>query len=92
MAKQNRNYPVEDSEVVNIDAERQNVQRPAKSIKGTVSCEKLRIRKEPSSDAEVLTIIEQGTTLSVQFTDDNNWFRVKSGNTVGFVMAEFVNI
>ena len=62
--------------------------------KATVQTGGLRIRREPSEQAEVLTAAAQGQQLTVDTaaTPADGWVAVKSGDTTGYVSAQYVEV
>lgn len=49
----------------------------------------LRVRKAPSTDAEVPRMIERGCEFDVDGEPENGWYHI-SGDYPGYVMAELV--
>ena len=47
------------------------------------------LRKEPSTDSEIIKLISKGTELS-KYSEENGWAKVKVGDAVGYVSAEFL--
>lgn len=62
--------------------------------KATVQTGGLRIRREPSEQAEVLTAAAQGQqfTVDTAATPADGWVAVKSGDTTGYVSAQYVEV
>ncbi len=62
--------------------------------KATVQTGGLRIRREPSEQAEVLTAAAQGQqfTVDTAVTPADGWVAVKSGDTTGYVSAQYVEV
>lgn len=60
----------------------------------TVHADTLYIRKETSTESEVLDAVSDGTYLSVidESTADQGWVKVDKNGTVGFVSTEFITI
>lgn len=80
-----KNNPFEAS---NNDVENNNVQKPTQ--KGTVvKCDSLRIRKRPSTKAEVIGLLKNGEQVEVELVKEG-WATLANGK--GFVMAEYLNI
>lgn len=47
------------------------------------------LRKEPSTDSEIIKLLSKGTELS-KYAEENGWAKVKVGEDVGYVSAEFL--
>lgn len=47
------------------------------------------LRKEPNTDSEIIKLISKGTELS-KYAEENGWAKVKVGEDVGYVSAEFL--
>ena len=47
------------------------------------------LRKEPSTDSEIIKLISKGTELS-KYSEENGWAKVKVGEDIGYVSAEFL--
>ncbi len=58
----------------------------------TIETETLRVRKEPSADAEVIGLMTQDDELYIIEVLDDNWISVEYDDDVGYVSSEFVNI
>lgn len=58
----------------------------------TIRTDALRIRKEPSTDAEVHGLIAQDDALDVIEVLNDEWISVDYNDETGYVSAEFVNI
>ena len=57
----------------------------------TVLADTLRLRKEPSQDAETLELLEGGTTL--EFIEvDGDWYKVKYKDAEGYVSKDYVRV
>lgn len=84
-----KNNPFEAS---NNDVKNNNVQKPEKkpAQKGVViKCDSLRIRKRPSTKAEVIGLLKNGEQVEVELVKEG-WATLTNGK--GFVMAEYLNI
>lgn len=79
---------VEASEVTAAPAvEKTNV----KYVK-VVKCDKLRVRKEASVDAEVLAIVEKDTQLIFKNKTDGVWSHIQTlTGKDGYVMSEYIS-
>lgn len=60
-------------------------------MKGTVICELLNMRKTPEKGENVLTVLEQGTELTVLDIADE-WLKVIANDRDGYVMKDFVDL
>lgn len=49
----------------------------------------LNLRKEPTTDSEIIKVIPKGTEL-LKYSEENGWAKVKCGEDVGYVSAEFL--
>ena len=47
------------------------------------------LRKEPNTDSEIIKLLSKGTELS-KYSEENGWAKVKVGEDVGYVSAEFL--
>jgi len=47
------------------------------------------LRKEPNTDSEIIKLISKGTELS-KYSEENGWAKVKVGEDIGYVSAEFL--
>ncbi len=47
------------------------------------------LRKEPNTDSEIIKVISKGTELK-KYSEENGWAKVKAGEDVGYVSAEFL--
>lgn len=67
---------------------------PAKPVKGkVVGCERLRVRKLPNSDSEVLCVIPEGTKVLID-TDKStvNWYAVSTAAGLnGYCMKKYIS-
>lgn len=49
----------------------------------------LNLRQEPTTDSEIIKVIPKGTEL-LKYSEENGWAKVKTGEDVGYVSAEFL--
>ena len=49
----------------------------------------LNLRKEPNTDSEIIKVIPRGTELK-KYAEENGWAKVKVGDDIGYVSAEFL--
>ena len=75
---------MKDAEVKNNAAEKDN----AAVKEGVVNCDKLRVRKGPSTDAEILSYLKKGDKVVIESEDDKDFYKIAAG----FVMKEFVSL
>lgn len=47
------------------------------------------LRKEPNTDCEIIKVIARGTEIQ-KYSEENGWAKVKVGEDVGYVSAEFL--
>lgn len=59
-----------------------------------VKCEKLNVRKEPASDAEVLTTIPKGAELQIDISESTeNFYKVCTGAGIeGYCVKDYISI
>ena len=55
---------------------------------GVVNCDKLRVRKGPSTDAEILKYLKKGDEVVIKSEDDKDFYKIAAG----FVMKEFISL
>lgn len=58
----------------------------------TIETETLRVRREPSADADVIGLMTQDDELYIIEVIDDDWISVEYGDEVGYVSSEFVGI
>lgn len=58
----------------------------------TIDTDALRIRREPSTEAEVFALMAQDDELDVIEVVDDDWISVKYDSQIGYVSAEFVDL
>lgn len=58
---------------------------------GKVTASALRLRKEPSLDAKIVTMIPRGEKVAVVY-EDNEWVKVQADGTEGWVYKEYLDI
>ena len=60
-----------------------------KTVKGkVVNCELLNLRKEPSINSDVITVLKAGTEVVIKNDKDPDWYETPSG----FVMRKYIKI
>lgn len=61
--------------------------------KGTVNCPKLNVRKGPSLNSAIISIISEGDRLEVLKHVNDTWYKVRiSDKGFGFCMKEFITL
>lgn len=63
-----------------------------KRLVATVTCDSLRIRREPSTDSDIIINVQEGEDVEVSSTDFDGWIQVNVDNDMGYVSAEFVEL
>lgn len=58
----------------------------------TIDTDALRIRKEPSTESEIVALMAQDDELDVIEVVSDEWISVKYNNQTGYVSAEFVDL
>lgn len=58
---------------------------------GTVTATSLRVRKEASKDADIITTIQKGKEVEIISTVGDDWYKISYGNTTGYVSAEYID-
>lgn len=76
--------PVEEAAVTEEKEELDDSQ--AVAMKTTTN---VNLRKEPTTDSEIIKVISNGTEL-LKYSEENGWAKVKDGEDIGFVSAEFL--
>ena len=61
-------------------------------VNGVVTSGTLRLRKTMSASAQILAEIPDGTTLSVETTSNNSWFKTSYNNKTGYVTAQYIAV
>ena len=81
---------MKDAEVKGNAAEKDNVaEKDDAAVKtGIVNCDKLRVRKGPSTDAEIISYLKKGDEVLIESEDNKDFYKISAG----FVMKEFVSI
>ena len=64
-----------------------------KTKMGVVTCGKLYLRSEPSTDAKDITVLSKGEELMIVSEDDEEWYGVYTASgQEGFCKKEFIKI
>lgn len=69
------------------------VEAPKKPVYGTVfNCKKLNVRKKPKADADVVTVIDADTKVSISLDESTeDFYKVTlKGGAYGFCKKEFI--
>lgn len=93
--KDEKVVPVENLETMK-DVEKDNAavendtekKEDCKVLMGIVNCDKLRVRKGPSTDAEILKYLKKGDEVVIESEDDKDFYKIAAG----FVMKEFISL
>lgn len=97
MATKNYNKMSEQSKREGVKVVSDQKQSKPKREQGkVVNCGRLNVRKDPNTDAEVLTTIDSGCQITVEECGNNAFYKVlfnQNGNTVnGYCMKDFIEI
>lgn len=57
---------------------------------GEINSNEVRLRKEPSTEAKIITLMEKGKKVEV-LGESNGWYQVKCGNNNGWVLATLID-
>ena len=81
---------VENLETMKDAAEKDNAaEKDDAAVKtGIVNCDKLRVRKGPSTDAEIISYLKKGDEVVIESEDNKDFYKIAEG----FVMKEFVSL
>lgn len=83
-----------DAEVEDVNSE--PVEEAAPATVGVVyKCEKLNLRKKPTKDSDVLTVVPADTEVEIIDIDKSvgkAWYKVSVDGVVGFCMKEYIDI
>lgn len=58
---------------------------------GKVTTDTLRVRKEPSTDASIVTLISINDEVEI-LGEENGWYKIKAGDKVGYVATKYINV
>lgn len=78
----------------NINTAHTETKAPAEKVGTVVNCDKLNIRVKPNKEARILTVMEEGTSLTINpVRSTHNWYSVKlDSGLYGYCMREYVNV
>lgn len=74
-----------DNAAVENDTEKKE---DGKVLIGIVNCDKLRVRKGPSTDAEILKYLKKGEEVVIESEDDKDFYKIAAG----YVMKEYISL
>lgn len=55
----------------------------------TVTAQKVNVRAQPDTDADILAVVRKGSDLTLISSDEDGWLKVSAGGTIGYVSAEY---
>ncbi|MDD7367976.1 MAG: SH3 domain-containing protein, partial [Clostridiales bacterium] len=55
----------------------------------TVTAQKVNVRAQPDTDADILAVVRKGSDLTLISSDEDGWLKVSTGGKVGYVSAEY---
>ena len=55
----------------------------------TVTAQKVNLRAQPDTDADILAVVRKGSDLTLISSDEDGWLKVSVGGNVGYVSAEY---
>ena len=55
----------------------------------TVTAQKVNVRAQPDTDAEILAVVRKGSDLTLISSDEDGWLKVSTGGQIGYVSAEY---
>ena len=56
---------------------------------GEINGNAVRLRKDPSTDSKIITLLEKGKSVEV-ITKENGWYNIKAGNNTGWVAEDLL--
>ena len=59
---------------------------------GIVTTDTLRLREDASTDSSILTLLSINDKVEILGEEKNGWYKVKSGEYVGYVAAQYINV
>lgn len=59
---------------------------------GVVTTDTLRLRKEASTDSSTIALLSINDKVEILEDEQYGWYKVKSGNYVGYVAAQYINV
>lgn len=80
-------------EVVETTVEETMEMRTSSLETGVVTCHSLNVRKEPSTDSEILRIIPKDMEVKILEDVNETWYKVRIPEIkTGFCMKEFIKV
>lgn len=58
---------------------------------GKVTTDTLRVRKEPSTDSSIVTLISINDEVEI-LGEENGWYKIQAGDKVGYVATKYINV
>ena len=55
----------------------------------TVTAQKVNLRAQPDTDADIIAVVRKGSDLTLISSDEDGWLKVSVGGQVGYVSAEY---
>ncbi len=55
----------------------------------TVTAQKVNVRAQPDTDADILAVVRKGSDLTLISSDEDGWLKISVGGKVGYVSAEY---
>lgn len=59
---------------------------------GVVTADTLRLRKEASTDSSTIALLSVNDKVEILGEEEYGWYKVKSGEYVGYVAAKYINV
>lgn len=63
---------------------------PEIAVLGTVTCEKLNMRKQPSTNAEIICVLKEDEVVEIDSCDNKDFYKVTKGKLKGYCMKKFI--
>ena len=58
----------------------------------TVTAKKVNVRAQPDTGADILTVVRQGSELTLLEATDDGWLKVSVGGVTGYVSADYASL
>lgn len=72
--------------------EEQNIKTKKRTKTGVVNCKRLNLRKKPSKESKIVTVLNEGEPVVILYKRSDEWYHINDPNgQYGFVMAQFVS-
>lgn len=75
-----------------FDEDAETVAKETGTTVASVSAENLRVRQEPSVDADVLTTVKENDAMEISGIMDDGWAEVNLNEKTGYVSLEFLDL